>query len=97
MLSQAIHVLVTTGTRQDRGIAGRDGPPSLSFQGSSDNHGTTVGPAISHETVDEIDDVLGEANRDLLAHPKRYPCGMHSLPAGAKWLSDGGGLHGSSR
>lgn len=74
MSSERIEVVV--GDRplgENRRIAGSDQPAPLAFERFEHKRCAALDMPLSHFLVDEIDDVVGQSNGDLLAHPKMVP------------------------
>ncbi len=76
MLSETRELGVRTGASKDLRIAFGERPPALALERMSDYRGPAAAAAGIDDCVDEVDELLGKPNGDLLAHPitvaKRY-------------------------
>jgi len=61
------------------GVVRSDHSSPLPFEGSRDDRGATRLAAGADDLVDELDQVIGESHRDLLAHPNTVPNWDHAL------------------
>jgi predicted RNase H-like HicB family nuclease len=77
VLRQPSKFRVRSGAREDLRISFSDGAPALAFQRSRDEGSTAARIARGNSPIDELDELVWEPNRDLLAHPvtvvRRYP------------------------
>lgn len=69
MLRQPAKLRVRSGARKDLGISFCDGASALTFKRSPDHGCTTARSAGGDDTIDELDELVRQANGDLLAHP----------------------------
>lgn len=70
MLGEPVKIRVRTGSSENLGIPRSDHTPALTLKRSGHNRRTTVPCAGIHSLVHEVDEIIREANRDLLAHTK---------------------------
>lgn len=74
MLSQSIKVVgITELPCQDGGIPRSQLPPLLALQGPDDDGGAGWRVARGDEVVDESNQVIGQPDGDLCAHPTMVP------------------------
>ena len=70
VLGEPCELWVRTGAGKDPGIAFCEGTPTLALERPGDDGGPAALGAGVDDLVDEVDKVIREAHRDLLAHPK---------------------------
>lgn len=63
-------IWVRTCASKDLGIPRSNHAPALTLECASHNRCTTVACTSVHSLVHKIDKIIGETNRDLLAHTK---------------------------
>lgn len=73
MAGQAVHVRIVTVDRQDCGVPGRDDTASFAFQSSRNEIGAAGRLSVTDHLVKELDQVIRQPHRDLLAHPNTVP------------------------
>jgi hypothetical protein len=61
---------VGTGAGKDSGIVFGESAPALALERTGDDYRPAAGGAGVDYLVDEVDKVVWQSNRDLLAHPK---------------------------
>lgn len=70
MLGESVKIRVRTGASEDLGVPRSNHAPTLTLESATHNRGTTVPDACIHSLIHEIDEIIREANRDLLTHTK---------------------------
>jgi hypothetical protein len=73
MLGKSGKLGILTGSGKDLGITGGDRPPTLALKRTGDDCCPAGLGSGAHELVDEVDELVWEANGDLLAHPIMVP------------------------
>lgn len=64
---------IRTAPRQNLGIARGDHATALALQRPGDDRRTAAPGSAADELVDELDELIREPDRDLLAHPVMVP------------------------
>ncbi len=68
IFSKTVKVGVGARLSQDGRVPGCDLPTPFPVQGACDDDRPAVGLAVSDEPVNEVNDVVGQSDGDLLAH-----------------------------
>lgn len=79
MLGETGQLVIGTRRSQYLGVARSDHSSPLPFEGSRYDRGATRLAPGADDLVDELDQVIGESYRDLLAHPNMVPNWEHLL------------------
>jgi hypothetical protein len=73
MLGQAGELGVAARPCKDLRVTGGKDSPPFAFEGTSDNPGATRPATGLDDLVNERDQLVGQPDRDLLAHPEMVP------------------------
>ena len=73
MLSETSKLRIRAPTREDLSIARGNRTPALTLEGTSDNRRPAVLTTGPHDLVHERNQLIREANGNLLAHTKMVP------------------------
>jgi hypothetical protein len=69
VLGQSHQLWIWAGAGQDLGVASRNCTPALALKRSGDDCRPAASETGINDPIDELDEIVGEPNSDLLAHP----------------------------
>jgi hypothetical protein len=73
MLSQAGQIRIRAGAGQDLSVSCGGVTATLTLQCPGDNGRSAPFATAADDLIDELHELIWEAHRDLLAHPKTVP------------------------
>jgi len=90
MLGKTREVGVRRRRAKNRGVARGDGTSPVALESAGYHRSPAASRSRTDLLIDEVDELLGKAHRDLLAHPnmvaKRYRAGILPPSLIAEWF-----------